>query len=41
MGHMTLIMPLLRVFVVFMLGLEIAYMHAKFDHSCSCMVYEM
>jgi len=30
--HLTLITPLLRVFVTLMLGHNIAYMHEKFDH---------
>jgi len=34
MGHVTLTMPLLRLSVIFMLGLDIAYMYAKLDH-CS------
>jgi len=32
-GHMTLTTPLLRVICHPLLGLDIAYMHAKFDHS--------
>jgi len=35
MGRVTLTMPFLRVvwFAILMLGLDIAYMHAKFEHS--------
>jgi len=33
MGHVNLTMPLLRVIVVLMLGLDVAYKPAKFDHS--------
>jgi len=33
-GHVTLTVPLLRVFALRMLGLDIAYMHTKFD-DCS------
>ena len=33
MGHVTLTMPLLKVFVVFMLGLDVVYLYTNFNHS--------
>jgi len=40
-GHVTLTTPLLMVVVILMIGLDIAYMHAKFDDSSFCLSGDM